>query len=415
MSEVHPTAPGAVPRPPWEFELLGVRCPACGLGGDIPSTIERTVCPRCGTVFAVLAALAERPEHPVPPPDGDHRPSAATAPSAPAPSTAARPAPPPPARAAAPERPAAPPAPAPAPPIDRRPPDAASPSDATVAAGGAPWWLVAAVGIALFAAGLLVGWLMTRNQTVAGSAAVASSEPATTPADRAVSPTGDAGSGGAAASTEARSDRASGTPHRRRAGDAHRAGTRPPHVTPPPRGARPGRGQRRAATTTAPRTETSTSDGAPDDGGSDASTTSIAPAGAARPIPASRSCSGLDCHMTLDSGIESIPLPDDAQEVMGGGGSIGWTTHVASVEDLTAWYRGFLEGAGWSLRPEASILDPDRGEERDLGHATTALYCPDPGSRLPIVAVNVGWPDADTSGSTIVLAITGGIDASACA
>jgi hypothetical protein len=118
--------------------------------------------------------------------------------------------------------------------------------------------------------------------------------------------------------------------------------------------------------------------------------------------------------MTGDSGIDAIPIPDDAQELMGTGGTTGWTTHRATIEDLTAWYRAFLEDAGWSMRPGASILDPDRGEERDLGHATTALYCPDGGSRLPIVAVNVGWPDGDTSGATVVLAIATGIDAAAC-
>jgi hypothetical protein len=119
--------------------------------------------------------------------------------------------------------------------------------------------------------------------------------------------------------------------------------------------------------------------------------------------------------MTGDSGVDAIPLPDDAEELMGADGTTGWTTHITSIEDLTAWYRSFLERAGWSMLPRDSILDPDRGEERDLGHATTALYCPDPGSRLPIVAVNVGWPEGDTSGSTVVLAIVSGIDRSACA
>jgi hypothetical protein len=119
--------------------------------------------------------------------------------------------------------------------------------------------------------------------------------------------------------------------------------------------------------------------------------------------------------MTGDSGTEGIPLPDDAEELMGTAGATGWTTHLATVEDLTAWYRTYLEGHGWSLRPSASILDPDQGEARDLGHATSALYCPDAGSGSPVVAVNVGWPERDTSGSTVVLAIVGGIDRSACA
>jgi hypothetical protein len=118
--------------------------------------------------------------------------------------------------------------------------------------------------------------------------------------------------------------------------------------------------------------------------------------------------------MTGDSGIASIPIPDDAQELMGTGGATGWTTQRATIEALTAWYRTYLERAGWSLRPDASILDPDRGEERDLGHATTALYCPTAGSRRPIVAVNVGWPEGDSSGATVVLAIATGIDAAAC-
>ena len=74
-------------RPPWIPVIVGVRCPACRLGGDIPDTIARTVCPRCGTVFAVAANRAERPAPraaaPSPPPPAPSAPPDPSAPPAP--------------------------------------------------------------------------------------------------------------------------------------------------------------------------------------------------------------------------------------------------------------------------------------------------------------------------------------------
>jgi hypothetical protein len=116
--------------------------------------------------------------------------------------------------------------------------------------------------------------------------------------------------------------------------------------------------------------------------------------------------------MTGSSGVQGIPLPDDATPLERGGAS-GWTTQVASVEDLTTWYLDHLTDRGWVLDGAASVMDPAQGELRDLGHATSAVYCPtDADARA--VAVNVGWPAGDTTGSTVVLAILTGIDG-ACA
>jgi hypothetical protein len=118
--------------------------------------------------------------------------------------------------------------------------------------------------------------------------------------------------------------------------------------------------------------------------------------------------------MTAPSGVEGIPVPDDAVELPGASGPVGWTTHVASIEDLTAWYLDHLTGLGWELNGSVSVMDPAEGERRELGHATSAVYCPTR-SDDPIVAVNIGWPADDTSGGTVVLAVVAGIDESACA
>jgi hypothetical protein len=112
--------------------------------------------------------------------------------------------------------------------------------------------------------------------------------------------------------------------------------------------------------------------------------------------------------MTGSSGVEGIPVPDDAIAISRGGAS-GWTTQVASLEDLTTWYLDHLTDLGWVLDGPSSVMDPAQGAERGLGHATSAVYCPtDPDHHA--VAVNVGWPDGDDSGATVVLAIVTGVD-----
>ena len=94
-------------------------------------------------------------------------------------------------------------------------------------------------------------------------------------------------------------------------------------------------------------------------------------------------------------------------------GVIGWTTQVASIEVLTAWYLDHLTELGWVLNGPASVMDPAEGEAHELGHSTSAIYCPSD-SDDPIVAINVGWPDGDSSGETVVIGFVGGIDDSAC-
>jgi hypothetical protein len=179
------------------------------------------------------------------------------------------------------------------------------------------------------------------------------------------------------------------------------------------------------SSTTTPRDGTTTSRGATTDrdAGALSSTTlatvtptTIGPAQPALPsvtLPVVRACSGLDCRMTASSGFDGIPIPDDAAEVTTAKGVVGWTTQVGTIEELTAWYLDHLVEEGWVLNGPASVMDPAEGELRELGHSTSAIYCPSD-SDDPIVAVNVGWPAGDTTGGTVVIGIVGGIDESAC-
>lgn len=108
--------------------------------------------------------------------------------------------------------------------------------------------------------------------------------------------------------------------------------------------------------------------------------------------------------MTLGSPVRGVPLPNDATELLAPNGLNGWTTTAATVEELTAWYRGHLTHNGWRLVTEYSVLDPLDGEARGLGHATSAIYCS--GDDLPTIAVNIGRSLNEDAASTVVLAIT---------
>jgi len=127
-----------------------------------------------------------------------------------------------------------------------------------------------------------------------------------------------------------------------------------------------------------------------------------APATSAPPV---ERCSDLDCRMTGTADLYRVPLPDDASS-LGADGIAGWVTQVASVEELTGWYREYLTEHGWRLLPTYSVLDPTAAAGRDLGHATSAIYCRR-GDDPATIAVNIGWPASDSTGETVVMAIVG--------
>ena len=56
-----------------------------------------------------------------------------------------------------------------------------------------------------------------------------------------------------------------------------------------------------------------------------------------------------------------------------------------------------------SLATEYSVMDPQVGQQRNLGYATSAIYCRRDGQGA--VAVNIGLPLNDSTGLTVVMAI----------
>lgn len=402
-----------------EFRLVGVRCPRCHLGGDIPDTIDRTICPRCETVFTVQTARAERPDGalsvttitalPQRIPTYDDRrlgtdrrstaerrhqsdrrvlpdrrdtpfassgaslgssPLAPSAEAAPTPGTA-------PARDTTPVgRPGEIPLTLPSP----------NPTG--------QWLKLIAAGIAILLLGIVIGWALTRD-TAEGAV---TGHPATD------SPTGSAIGGPSAAAA----------------------------VTPPRGAVGPGASADDPARTgTAARSGASVLDASrralPSSTGSDAaaetattaatlapSVTSIdrAAPGSALPgrLPPSGSrpsepvaCDGLDCRMVSTSPIGRIPLPDDSVELVTPEGIYGWSTRVAGVEALTAWYLDFLQAHGWDLVPQYSVMDPTVDSPRDLGFATSAVYCRRDGTDA--VAINIGRPNTGSDEAGVVMAI----------
>lgn len=395
-----PRAP-VPPREPISFQLIGVRCPRCHLGGDIPDTIERTVCPRCETVFTVATARVDRPATPAGQPTSPTPPpSPASPPSAPAAFDMERRISPErrqlSERRVVPERRNGVPSPRPTPP---RP----APAPTSPRVGGRPgeipltppplarppqWPKLLIGGLAVFTAGLLVGWALTRDAaegaeqlrsplSVDGAAPHPSTTAATAippnPADpspsppRADSTTGESDAHSAADNAQPAAD---GSPTPSGAGGAHGTASGPA-----------GRDATAAMATTsvaAPSNDTG---------------------GGAAP----QACSGLDCRMSATSPVEGIPLPDDSSELATPDGFYGWTTEAASVEALTAWYRAYLSEHGWRLATEYSVMDPTQGQARNLGYSTSAIYCRSDGHGA--VAVNIGLPLNTGGGLTVVMAI----------
>lgn len=398
-----PPIPNGNPSPPVPSNgtgslggLVGVRCPRCHLGGDIPESIERTICPRCDTVFTVATARVDPPKKPsapqppkqpatsVPPaasaPSSTHVPPAATGPTTAASTPTAT---------SVPSKPRTPPSPRPGE-IPLTLPPLSDP----------PLWPKLLIGgIAIFLAGVVVGWALTRGSEEGAQPATARPTTTTRPTPAAArtdttptaSPTAttatDNGQEPAATDAVAPDEPAPLEPAPEETANPPEVSTDDPAavIAPPPAllsapaARRPG-----GPTTVVPVPK--------------------GPQGSSLPIATTTSvvaCEGLDCRMTSTSSIHAIPIPDDAIALDTTGDISGWSTKVATVEALTEWYRSHLTQLGWRLAREYSVLDPELGEQRGIGHTTSAIYC----GTDDTIAVNIGWPLSDHSGTTVIIAI----------
>ncbi len=410
-----------------EFRLVGVRCPRCHLGGDIPDTIERTICPRCETVFTVVTARAERP-------DGELSVTTITALPQRIPTyddrrrgtdrrmTAER-------RHQSDRRvlsdrrdtpfassgaslgsPPLGPSTQPSPDAGTAPdtaPDTAPGAAATL--GGRPgeipltlpsstptgqWLKLIAAGIAILLLGIVIGWALTRDTAEGAVTGHPATDSATDSAidgpsaAAAVTPPRDAVGSGASAADPART----GTADRSGASVLEASSSAPPS----PMGSDAAAVTATTGAILAP-SVTSIDRAAP----GSASAGQSPPSGTRPSEPVA--CDGLDCRMVSTSPIGRIPLPDDSVELVTPEGIYGWSTQVAGVEALTAWYLDFLESHGWDLVPQYSVMDPTLDTPRDLGYATSAVYCRRDGTDA--VAINIGRPNTGSDEAGVVMAI----------
>lgn len=80
------------------------------------------------------------------------------------------------------------------------------------------------------------------------------------------------------------------------------------------------------------------------------------------------------CHLTKDSGVHGVPLPDDAA-VIEGSDTDFLSSELGSIGSVTRAYTQVMEDNGWEIDEVNSEVDPDRAEERGLGHITNVFFC----------------------------------------
>ena len=96
----------------------------------------------------------------------------------------------------------------------------------------------------------------------------------------------------------------------------------------------------------------------------------------------------LGPRMTKASGIDGVPLPDDA--VVFGSPRI-WMTQAGSLEALSAFYQSYMISHGWTFDEQFSTLDSKSAEAEALGHISNGVYCQNTKPiKTAIIIVGVG-------------------------
>jgi hypothetical protein len=91
--------------------------------------------------------------------------------------------------------------------------------------------------------------------------------------------------------------------------------------------------------------------------------------------------------MTKASSVNGVPLPDDAATY----GDYGaYTTKVGGPAELTAFYKDYMTGHGWTFDSANSVMDQDHAVATGLGPIPQAFYCKGEGSNIQTVAVTIG-------------------------
>lgn len=97
--------------------------------------------------------------------------------------------------------------------------------------------------------------------------------------------------------------------------------------------------------------------------------------------------------MTKDSGVFGIPIPDDATRDPNSEFSPDrFLTSIATIQEVTAFYKDYMSSDGWIFDQEFSALEPSAAEDRKLGYITNAVYTK---PTLPVTTVSIIIGNAD--------------------
>jgi hypothetical protein len=100
--------------------------------------------------------------------------------------------------------------------------------------------------------------------------------------------------------------------------------------------------------------------------------------------------------MTKDSGLYSIPIPNDATP-KSGSATLTYLSNVDTVLNLTAFYHSYMSDHGWQYEARYSWTDPSAGIAKGVGYTTDQVFCI-AGSPTRTVAVIVGSGDDQDHG-----------------
>jgi hypothetical protein len=145
--------------------------------------------------------------------------------------------------------------------------------------------------------------------------------------------------------------------------------------------------------------------------------TTVAAAGSATTVAAAGSATtggNVASHMTKDSGVSGIPVPDDA--VADTSSKVGLLkSNVGTINEVANFYLTFMMANGWTYKVANSELDPAQAKKKSLGFIADMVFCQasDP---VTTVAITVGAQGnaEDLSTRAIEIAVADDPGAASC-